>query len=235
MCEAQDRRRRAGEEGRHRGRLLAHPRRQGRAAPPGHGHLRRRRERQPLRRPVLRRVQLPARQERPVRRALSPHAHDRPGARHLRRLGGAAQGADGRPICFNSDVVATAKRALKKGEVLDGEGGFCVWGRQTPADVSLQEGYLPLGLAHGVALNARHRRGPAARAGPTSPSMRPPMPSRSAARWRRCSRGRTGDFPLSPFSRGEGRGEGQPQAAPEPGPAPHPNPLPTEEWGEGIP
>jgi predicted homoserine dehydrogenase-like protein len=58
----------------------------------------------------------------------------------------------GAPICFNSDVVATAKRALKKGEVLDGEGGFCVWGKQTPADVSLKEGYLPLGLAHGVAL-----------------------------------------------------------------------------------
>jgi predicted homoserine dehydrogenase-like protein len=36
--------------------------------------------------------------------------------------------------------------------VLDGEGGFCVWGRQTPADVSLDKGYLPLGLAHGVRL-----------------------------------------------------------------------------------
>jgi predicted homoserine dehydrogenase-like protein len=58
----------------------------------------------------------------------------------------------GAPICFNSDVVATAKRALKKGTVLDGEGGFCVWGRQTPADVSLSEGYLPLGLAHGVTM-----------------------------------------------------------------------------------
>ena len=58
----------------------------------------------------------------------------------------------GAPICFNSDVVATAKRALKKGEMLDGEGGFCVWGKQTPADVSLREGYLPLGLAHDVKL-----------------------------------------------------------------------------------
>jgi predicted homoserine dehydrogenase-like protein len=54
----------------------------------------------------------------------------------------------GVPVCFNSDVVATAKRALAKGEMLDGEGGFCVWGRQVPADVSLKEGYLPLGLAH---------------------------------------------------------------------------------------
>ncbi len=55
-------------------------------------------------------------------------------------------------MCFNSDVVATAKRALKKGEMLDGEGGFCVWGKQTPADVSLEKGYLPLGLAHQVKL-----------------------------------------------------------------------------------
>ena len=46
----------------------------------------------------------------------------------------------GAPICFNSDVVATAKRALKKGEMLDGEGGFLVWGKQVPADVSLERG-----------------------------------------------------------------------------------------------
>ncbi|MEM7567093.1 MAG: SAF domain-containing protein, partial [Pseudomonadota bacterium] len=58
----------------------------------------------------------------------------------------------GAPICFNSDVVATAKRDLKAGEPLDGEGGFCVWGRQTPARTSLAEGYLPLGLAQGVTL-----------------------------------------------------------------------------------
>jgi predicted homoserine dehydrogenase-like protein len=58
----------------------------------------------------------------------------------------------GAPFCFNSDVVATAKRALKKGEMLDGEGGFCVWGKQTPAPMSLKEGYLPLGLAHNVKL-----------------------------------------------------------------------------------
>ena len=45
----------------------------------------------------------------------------------------------GAPICFNSDVVATAKRTLKKGEMLDGEGGFSVWGKQAPADVSLRK------------------------------------------------------------------------------------------------
>jgi len=58
----------------------------------------------------------------------------------------------GAPTGFRSDVVATAKRSLKKGEVLDGEGGFCVWGRQTPAERSLDEGLLPLGLAHNVRL-----------------------------------------------------------------------------------
>ena len=60
----------------------------------------------------------------------------------------------GTPACFNSDVVATAKRFLRKGEVLDGEGGFTVWGRQVPAEVSLAQGYLPLGLASDVRLTA---------------------------------------------------------------------------------
>src|SRR5215472_4653051 len=58
----------------------------------------------------------------------------------------------GAPTGFRSDVAATAKRALKKGEVLDGEGGFCVWGKQVPAARSLDEGLLPLGLAHEVRL-----------------------------------------------------------------------------------
>ncbi|HVV63083.1 MAG TPA: Gfo/Idh/MocA family oxidoreductase [Pseudolabrys sp.] len=58
----------------------------------------------------------------------------------------------GAPTGFRSDVVATAKRALKAGEMLDGEGGFCVWGKQTPAEVSLRDELLPLGLAHDVKL-----------------------------------------------------------------------------------
>lgn len=53
---------------------------------------------------------------------------------------------------FHSDVVATAKRDLKAGETLDGEGGFCVWGKQAPAQASLDAGMLPLGLAHQVKL-----------------------------------------------------------------------------------
>src|SRR5215471_8507230 len=58
----------------------------------------------------------------------------------------------GAPTGFRSDVAATAKRDLKKGELLDGEGGFCVWGKQTPAEQSVAEGYLPLGLASDVKL-----------------------------------------------------------------------------------
>ena len=58
----------------------------------------------------------------------------------------------GAPTGFRSDVVATAKRPLKAGEALDGEGGFCVWGKQVPAEVSLRSGLLPLGLAHNVTL-----------------------------------------------------------------------------------
>lgn len=58
----------------------------------------------------------------------------------------------GAPVGFHSDVVATAKRDLKAGEMLDGEGGFCVWGKQAPAQTSLDAGYLPLGLAHQVRL-----------------------------------------------------------------------------------
>jgi len=65
----------------------------------------------------------------------------------------------GAPTCFRSDVVAVAKRDLAPGELLDGEGGFCVWGRQTPAARSLAEGLLPLGLAHGVALKRAVRAG----------------------------------------------------------------------------
>ena len=56
----------------------------------------------------------------------------------------------GAPTGFRSDVVATAKRKLLAGEVLDGEGGFCVWGRQVAAEHSLADGLLPLGLAQNV-------------------------------------------------------------------------------------
>jgi len=50
---------------------------------------------------------------------------------------------------FRADAVATAKRALKAGELLDGEGGYTVVGKLMPAADSLAQGCLPLGLAHG--------------------------------------------------------------------------------------
>ncbi len=60
--------------------------------------------------------------------------------------------ATGAATGFRGDVVATAKRDLKAGETLDGEGGFTVYGKLMPAADSLACGGLPLGLAHGVAL-----------------------------------------------------------------------------------
>jgi predicted homoserine dehydrogenase-like protein len=58
--------------------------------------------------------------------------------------------ATGVPYCWNADVVATAKRDLQPGDVLDGEGGYTVWGKLLPAKKSAQMGGLPLGLAHQV-------------------------------------------------------------------------------------
>jgi predicted homoserine dehydrogenase-like protein len=51
---------------------------------------------------------------------------------------------------WKADVVATAKRDLKVGEVLDGEGGYTVWGKLLPAATSRAMKGLPLGLAHGI-------------------------------------------------------------------------------------
>lgn len=58
----------------------------------------------------------------------------------------------GSTVSFEGDVVATAKRNLMAGEMLDGEGGFTVWGKLLPARTSLKLGGLPIGLAHGVKL-----------------------------------------------------------------------------------
>lgn len=58
----------------------------------------------------------------------------------------------GRPDGWRGDVVATAKRPLRAGEVLDGEGGFTVWGKLMPAADSVAADAFPLGLAHGVEL-----------------------------------------------------------------------------------
>ena len=52
----------------------------------------------------------------------------------------------------NADAVATAKRDLNAGEMLDGEGGYCVWAKAIPASQSHRIGALPIGLAHHVKL-----------------------------------------------------------------------------------
>jgi len=58
----------------------------------------------------------------------------------------------GQPQGFRGDVAAIAKRPLRAGEMLDGEGGYTVWGKLMPATASLAAGALPIGLAHGVKL-----------------------------------------------------------------------------------
>jgi len=60
---------------------------------------------------------------------------------------------------FRGDVVAVAKRDLHAGEVLDGEGGYTVYGRLMPARSSLVLGALPIGVAHGLRLRGAVKAG----------------------------------------------------------------------------
>ncbi|HXQ82598.1 MAG TPA: Gfo/Idh/MocA family oxidoreductase [Xanthobacteraceae bacterium] len=53
---------------------------------------------------------------------------------------------------WRGDAVAVAKRALKAGDMLDGEGGYTVYAKLIPAARSLSLGALPIGLAHRVKL-----------------------------------------------------------------------------------
>ncbi|MCE2991013.1 MAG: NAD(P)H-dependent oxidoreductase [Burkholderiales bacterium] len=60
--------------------------------------------------------------------------------------------ATGAATAWHGDCVAAAKRDLKAGEMLDGEGGFTVYGGLLTAKDSLAQGALPIGLAHRVKL-----------------------------------------------------------------------------------
>jgi predicted homoserine dehydrogenase-like protein len=60
---------------------------------------------------------------------------------------------------WHADVVATAKRDLHPGDVLDGEGGYTVWGKLQPAAKSAAMGGVPLGLAHDVKVLRPVRKG----------------------------------------------------------------------------
>jgi predicted homoserine dehydrogenase-like protein len=58
----------------------------------------------------------------------------------------------GQAFDFRGDVASVAKRNLRAGEMLDGEGGYTVWGKLMTAQASLKAGALPIGLAHRVKL-----------------------------------------------------------------------------------
>lgn len=65
----------------------------------------------------------------------------------------------GSTAAFRGDAVAVAKRDLKAGDVLDGEGGYTVWGKLWPAAKSLAHRALPIGLAAGVPLTRSIKAG----------------------------------------------------------------------------
>ena len=53
---------------------------------------------------------------------------------------------------FIADVASMTKKDMKRGEILDGEGGYTVFGRLVSAGESLANRYLPLGLSSGAKL-----------------------------------------------------------------------------------
>lgn len=71
--------------------------------------------------------------------------------------------ATGAPAGFFADVVATAKKDLTASEILDGEGGYTVWGKLVSAETSVANGYLPVAMAHHVKLRNDVRKGESVR------------------------------------------------------------------------
>lgn len=65
----------------------------------------------------------------------------------------------GQTRSWRGDAVAVAKRDLRAGDMLDGEGGRTVWAKAVPAARSRADGLLPIGLAHGVMLRRDVARG----------------------------------------------------------------------------
>jgi predicted homoserine dehydrogenase-like protein len=58
--------------------------------------------------------------------------------------------ATGSPVTFAADVVAVAKKNLSPGDVLDGEGGYCTYGRLIPAARSTADRLLAIGSSTGA-------------------------------------------------------------------------------------
>jgi predicted homoserine dehydrogenase-like protein len=58
----------------------------------------------------------------------------------------------GAPLYRASEVVALAKRELAPGTILDGEGGFTLYGVIERAAIARAENLLPVGLSRGAVL-----------------------------------------------------------------------------------
>jgi predicted homoserine dehydrogenase-like protein len=67
--------------------------------------------------------------------------------------------ATGQPSVWNADAVCVAKRDIKQGEILDGEGGYLVYGQLMPATQSIKQKALPMGLAQGIAMKQSVKAG----------------------------------------------------------------------------
>ena len=93
---------------------------------------------------------------------------------------------------WRGDAVAVAKRDLKAGELLDGEGGYTVYGRLATAARSRASRMLPIGLAHGIHLTRDVAAGSAVTEADVSLDT-----SRLAVRIRQEMCARHGDEPAS--------------------------------------
>ncbi len=60
----------------------------------------------------------------------------------------------GQPVGFTGDVAAISKRRLYPGELLDGEGGYTVYGTLMSAEAALRAGAVPIGLTHNLKLKS---------------------------------------------------------------------------------
>ncbi|WP_370159492.1 SAF domain-containing protein, partial [Limimaricola soesokkakensis] len=67
--------------------------------------------------------------------------------------------ATGTPLSFHATVAAVATRDLARGDRLDGEGGYSVWGRVMPAARAARDEVLPIGLAQGITLRRAVAKG----------------------------------------------------------------------------
>ncbi len=60
---------------------------------------------------------------------------------------------------FNGDVIAVAKKNLKVGDMLDGEGGETVWGKLMPAQKSIDNKAIPIGLSNKIKIIKNVQKG----------------------------------------------------------------------------